>query len=315
MCRSSFADRRGCRADHRYRGIALAAVGNQLRADFRRFQAAHINRRGLAALRQPRPAERRVFRAEVASNKGCALGIITMRQRNSGIGRCARRRRHARDDLKRNARFGRGLQLFAAAAKINGSPPFRRITVLPSFAASTSRRLISCCGTDMPEALLPTQIVSASRRTSSRTSGVTVVVKHHVRLLKGLQAAQSQQSGIARPCSDKNNFAGALFRLPKFIFQRFFRFGFVARQHQAGKTTGKHALPKAAAFGGGFQMGFNMVTPVARRFSQPPQVGGQQGFDFSRKIRDSTGALPLEEMATSSGERSTIDGKTNEHSA
>ena len=27
-------------------------------------------------------------------------------------------------------------------------------------------------------------------------------------------------------------------------------------------------------------MGFNMVTPVARRFSQPPKVGGQQRFDF-----------------------------------
>ena len=32
-------------------------------------------------------------------------------------------------------------------------------------------------------------------------------------------------------------------------------------------------------------------------------------------MRDSTGALPLEEIATSSGERSTIEGKTNEHSA
>lgn len=31
-------------------------------------------------------------------------------------------------------------------------------------------------------------------------------------------------------------------------------------------------------------------------------------------MRDSTGALPLEEIATSSGDLSTIEGKTNEHS-
>jgi hypothetical protein len=61
-----------------------------------------------------------------------------MGQRNTGIGRRPGSSRDARHHLKRNARFGGGLQLFAAAAKNKRIAAFQAHHGFALFAASTS---------------------------------------------------------------------------------------------------------------------------------------------------------------------------------
>jgi hypothetical protein len=61
-------------------------------------------------------------------------------------------------------------------------------------------------------------------------------------------------------------------------------------------------------------MGFQMVAPVAGRFAIRVRGWSAAALQFFANQRDSTGAEPPEKIATSSGERSTIDGKINEHS-
>ena len=232
-------------------------------------------------MRQPSPVERGVFRTEVPGNKSCALRVIAVGQRDPGISRGASRCRHARDNLKRNTGFSRSLQLFAAApenkrvAAFQANHRIARFRRLYQHAVNVLLRYGDAGGafTHADCLRVATHQLADFRRDQ-------IVVKHHIRLLDSLQAAQGQQSSIARPRADEDNFTEPLFRLSELIFQRLFRFGFIARQHQAGKAAGKHAFPKTTAFGSGFQMGFNMMTPVARRFGQPPQVGGQQRFDF-----------------------------------
>ena len=54
---------------HRYRRIAVATVGDQLGADFRRLHGAHVNRQRLLALRQQRPVEGGAVRLIVPGDK------------------------------------------------------------------------------------------------------------------------------------------------------------------------------------------------------------------------------------------------------
>lgn len=99
----------------------------------------------------------------------------------------------------------------------------------------------------------------------------------------------------------------------QFVFENLLRRRLVTGLHQAGKAAAKHTLPEATAFRHAGQTRFQVVAPVAGLLRHASEAGRQQRFDFSRSTRASTGAVPPEEIATSNGERSTIDGKINEH--
>ena len=97
------------------------------------------------------------------------------------------RRRHARDDLKRNARFGRGLQFFAASAKN------KRVAALQ---ANHRFALFRCVHQQTVDLLLrygyagsaftDADCLRVPAHQFTYFRGDQVVVKHHVRLLKGL---------------------------------------------------------------------------------------------------------------------------------
>ena len=107
-----------------------------------------------------------------------------------------------------------------------------------------------------------------------------MVIKHHVRLLYRLQAAQRQQPGIARPGADENNFTQPFFRLMQFFFQRLIGGGFISGNHQTGKTAIEDPLPEVPPCCRRRQMRFDMMPPVAGRLGDASQVSGQQRFDF-----------------------------------
>lgn len=77
----------GATGNYRHRRVAVATVGDQLRADFRCLHGAHVDRQRLLALRQQRPVEGGAVRLIVAGDKDGALRIIAMGQRNTGVGR------------------------------------------------------------------------------------------------------------------------------------------------------------------------------------------------------------------------------------
>ncbi len=118
-----------------------------------------------------------------------------------------------------------------------------------------------------------------------------MVVENHVRLLERLQTAKGQQPGIARPGADQNNLSCLTFGLIQLILQRLFRLRMIARHHQAGEAAGKDALPEAATRFGGRQAGFQMVTPVARRFRQPSEVRSAAALRFFRAVCATVPAL------------------------
>jgi hypothetical protein len=100
----------------------------------------------------------------------------------------------------------------------------------------------------------------------------------------------------------------------QFFFQRLIGGGFISGNHQTGKTAIEDPLPEAPPCCRRRQMRFDMMPPVAGRLGDASQVSGQQRFDFSRISRDNTGAEPPENIAISSGERSTMEGNTTEQS-
>ncbi len=186
-------DARAARNDGHGR-CRLATVLNKLFADVRRLHRAHVDRQRLAALGEMRPVERRAVGLVVAGHKGHALGVIAVGQRNTGVGRHRRGRRDAGHHLERYARFGcAACSSSPPRPKINGSPPFRRTTVLPAFAGINQHlvgvvlrhRVLACAFADADLLRIATDQLA-------HAIGDQVVVEHHVRILQNLQAAQRQ---------------------------------------------------------------------------------------------------------------------------
>ncbi len=107
-----------------------------------------------------------------------------------------------------------------------------------------------------------------------------MIVKHHVCQLHHLQTAQRQQTGIAWPGTDKNDFTLLLSRRFQLCGQCLFRALHVARRHLAGEQAVKRPLPETATIGHFAEAGFNPVTPASRHFSHLAKVGRQQRFQF-----------------------------------
>ena len=135
-CRWRHADRRVSAGDHRYRRRRIATVLNKLFADVSRFSSCPYKSPAFVGSGRDATSQTACCRLYSARSQGHALGVIAMGQRNTGVGRDGRRRRNAGNH---------GTDAASAAAcnssprpKINGSPPFRRTTVLPAFAAATS---------------------------------------------------------------------------------------------------------------------------------------------------------------------------------
>ncbi|SSL80707.1 Uncharacterised protein [Klebsiella pneumoniae] len=167
----------GAAGNHRHRRVAVATVGDQLGADFRRLHGAHVDRQRLLALRQ---------------HKDGALRIIAMGQRNTGVGCRSGGGGDARHHLERDPRLGGSLQLFCAAAKNkriaalqthDGFPRLRRLhQQLIGFMLR--HRMLAGAFADA------NKFGIAAHQLENRLSH-QMVVENHVRLLDRLQTAKA----------------------------------------------------------------------------------------------------------------------------
>lgn len=201
--------------------------------------------------------------------------------------------------------------------KMNGSPPLRRTTRLPCCASSTNSRLVSSSITECAPARLPTQMRSASRRTRSRISPLT-------------RWSYSTTSACCITCSPRRvNSPTSPGPAPTKAISP------CAPSSPAAKLCKSCSSCRSAC------AVWPLATSVAKRppkvFSQKrrrspieasrcltwprqrpatcaicPKLAGSSASSFSRSNRASTGAWPLDDTATTSGERSMIDGKINE---
>ncbi len=175
---------------------SAASVRAQRRADRRASRARRWRpaRRGRARARRAarrcaaagaRPCRRRACRGTrraPPSRSVSACRIFVPGDERDGARQPALRHRDARVGGRRDAGgdAGHDLERHPAARsacasspprpKTNGSPPFSRTTVRPDRACSTSRRVVSSCGTCSPPPTLPTSMISASRRAPASAS-------------------------------------------------------------------------------------------------------------------------------------------------
>src|SRR5581483_11509726 len=80
----------------------------------------HVDRDGLARLQQQFPVEIDRTVLTLRGDEYAGLGMIAVRERDSGIGRTARGCGDSGADLKRNSALGQKLDLLTASAKDEG---------------------------------------------------------------------------------------------------------------------------------------------------------------------------------------------------
>ena len=252
----------------------------------------------------------------MAGDKGHALRVVAVRQRNAGVGGRPRSGRDARHHLERNAGGGGYLQLFAAPAKDE------RVAALEAHHAFALLRQLH----QQPVGLFLDHRVRAGALAHADALGVAahqiedlaadqMVIQHHVRLLHHLQPAQGQQPHVARPGAHQGYLTLRAFIACGEALQILLaaaRLRRLAVGHQRGETAAEGFLPETATLADRGQPLFDLAAPAARHLRHLPQTGGQQRLQLSRSNRASTGAWPLDDTATTSGERSMIDGRINE---
>ena len=101
------------------------AMGNHLAADFAGATDAHVENDGLARAGEGRPVKINTAVFQVAGGKNNGLRVITVRQRNSGVGGAACGGGYAGNNFERNPAFEQGFNFLTAATKDKGVAAFQ----------------------------------------------------------------------------------------------------------------------------------------------------------------------------------------------
>ena len=211
----------------------------------------HVDDQGLTGGGELLPVGLLALFLAVAGNKDGALGVITVSERNAGIGGgtgCSRDAGHHREG---DAFIGQHFQLLAPPAKHKGIAPFQphypvaRLGVLHQQAIGLLLR--HAVGSRL---LADRHQSGIAAHQIEDLGGDQLVVKHHFSLLNLLQRLEGQEARIAGARADQHHFSYFAFRLIEAIAQPLLGTLPILFLNQAGEGVGsKGALPEAATIG------------------------------------------------------------------
>ncbi|MNH19401.1 hypothetical protein D3C79_791350 [compost metagenome] len=133
--------------------------------------------------------------------------MITVRQRDAGIGRRSGSGGYARHHLERNACGGCHLQLFATATKDKGITPLQAhhaFALLRQLHQQTVGFLLN--HRVRPSAFTHADAFGVATHQIQDFIANQMVIQHHIGLLHYLQPAQGQQPDVARAGAHQRNF-------------------------------------------------------------------------------------------------------------
>gem|GEM_PF-3377343 len=243
--------RRGAGLHERRRRGGGQSVRGELAAQDIDADQPHVEDDGLVRLRERLPVQVHAAVLQVPGDEHHRLREIAMRERDTGIGRAARRRRDAGHHLEGDALGGERVDLLAAA------PEDERVAALQAhhalaFAREAHQQVI--------DVLLRQRVLRAllagvdalglqAHQVEDRLRH-QAVVHHHVGLLHEAQRAEGEQVRIARTGADQRHLAAAEreARVLERGLQRRARLGVAAAEHQLGDRALQHALPETPPF-------------------------------------------------------------------
>ena len=243
---------------------------------------AHVERQRLAVLRQPGPVETVSRLFAVRGHQAHRLRVVTMRQRNPGVGGASIRGCDAGHHFEMDTGLVQRFQFLTAATE------HERIATLEPHHARAAAGMVD------QQAMDPGLIDARSLRLFADIDHLRIAARHrqdfgadqmvvqdHVGFVQGAQCAQGQQAGIAGAGTDQQHGAlrvDAIDRGQR-VVQRDLGGSALACAQQSWHDTGEYALEPAAALRQITQARADRVAVALEQFDQITERLLEQQFD------------------------------------
>ncbi len=271
----------------------------------------HVDHQGLAGGGELLPVGLLALLLAVARDKNGALGMVTVGERNAGIGGGAGGGRDAGHHGEGDTFVRQHLQLLPTAAKHEGIAPLESHHPVARLGVFHQQAIGLLLRHAVGTRLLADR--HQSRITAHQLEdlgGDQLVIEHHLGLLDLLQRLEGQQARIAGARPHQHHFPHLGLGLVQTLVQPALGPLPIFLLNQTGQGVGgKGALPEAATIGDGREHPFGFVAHPAGEFGQTTEMARQQALEPLAQQAHQYGALPPLETATITGERSMMEGK------